>query len=402
MAASRPLVTVYDEKGQSTGKSVVLPAVFRAPIRTDIVNFVHDQMRRNKRQAHAVSDKAGEQTSAQSWGTGRAVARIPRVRGGGTHRSGQGAFGNMCRGGRMYAPLKVWRKWHRKINLKQRRYALVSAIAASGVPSLVLAKGHSIETVPEIPLVLSDKIQDVKKTKEAVAVLRKVGAWADILKVYASKHTRAGKGKMRNRRTVMKRGPVIVYDKDNGLKKAFRNIPGVSLLSVERLNLLRMAPGGHVGRFVMWTESAFKKLDALYGTWNKKSQLKVDFNLPQPMMTNSDLGRLLKAFEIQSVLRAPIKRQARRKIKKNPLKNISLMSKLNPYASVQKRQTLLTQLKGRRTGTTAATKAAARKTRTHALIKAKRLAGVNLGKTEKAADAKKTTATKTKTTVTKK
>ncbi|CAF4618203.1 unnamed protein product, partial [Rotaria socialis] len=225
MAASRPLVTVYDEKGQSTGKSVVLPAVFRAPIRTDIVNFVHDQMRRNKRQAHAVSDKAGEQTSAQSWGTGRAVARIPRVRGGGTHRSGQGAFGNMCRGGRMYAPLKVWRKWHRKINLKQRRYALVSAIAASGVPSLVLAKGHSIETVPEIPLVLSDKIQDVKKTKEAVAVLRKVGAWADILKVYASKHTRAGKGKMRNRRTVMKRGPVIVYDKDNGLKKAFRNIP---------------------------------------------------------------------------------------------------------------------------------------------------------------------------------
>ena len=84
---------------------------------------------------------SGEQTSAESWGTGRAVARIPRVRGGGTHRSGQGAFGNMCRGGRMYAPLKVWRRWHRKINLKQRRYAIVSAIAASGVPSLVLAKG---------------------------------------------------------------------------------------------------------------------------------------------------------------------------------------------------------------------------------------------------------------------
>jgi large subunit ribosomal protein L4e len=84
---------------------------------------------------------SGEQTSALSWGTGRAVARIPRVRGGGTHRSGQAAFGNMCRGGRMYAPLKIWRKWHRKINLKQRRYALVSAIAASGVPSLVLARG---------------------------------------------------------------------------------------------------------------------------------------------------------------------------------------------------------------------------------------------------------------------
>jgi len=142
-----------------------------------------------------------------------------------------------------------------------------------------------------------------------------------------------------------------------------------------------------------------KKLDALYGTWSKKSQLKADFNLPQPMMTNSDLGRLLKAFEIQSVLRPPIKRQARRKIKKNPLKNIGLMSRLNPYATVQKRQTLLTQLKGRRTGKTAETKTAARKTRTHASLKTKRLSGVNLiktTKTQKIGAAVKTTTTKTK------
>lgn len=84
----------------------------------------------------------GHQTSAESWGTGRAVARIPRVRGGGTHRSGQAAYGNMCRGGRMFAPTKIWRKWHRKINVNQKRYALCSAIAASGIPSLVMSKGN--------------------------------------------------------------------------------------------------------------------------------------------------------------------------------------------------------------------------------------------------------------------
>lgn len=84
---------------------------------------------------------SGHQTSAESWGTGRAVARIPRVRGGGTHRSGQGAFGNMCRGGRMFAPTKTWRRWHRKINVNQRRYAITSAIAATGVPALVMSKG---------------------------------------------------------------------------------------------------------------------------------------------------------------------------------------------------------------------------------------------------------------------
>ncbi|CAF0859464.1 unnamed protein product [Didymodactylos carnosus] len=349
MAASRPLVSIYDAKGQPTGKQIALPVVFRAPIRTDIVSFVHDQMRRNKRQAHAVSNKAGEQTSAQSWGTGRAVARIPRVRGGGTHRSGQGAFGNMCRGGRMYAPTKIWRKWHRKINLNQRRYATVSAIAASGVPSLIMAKGHSIENVPEIPLVISKDVESLRKTKEAVAVLRKLGAWQDILKVYASKHTRAGKGKMRNRRTVMKRGPVIIYNADHGIKKAFRNIPGVTLLSIQRLNLLRLAPGGHVGRFCIWTEDAFRELDKLYGTWKTKSVRKTDYNLPMPLMTNSDLGRLLQATEIQNVLRAPIKRQQRRKVKKNPLKNMSLMVRLNPYSSIQKRRSLAQIVKGRST-----------------------------------------------------
>lgn len=86
---------MYNEKGEATSNTVALPAVFKAPIRPDVVNFVHTNMAKNKRQPYAVSSKAGHQTSAESWGTGRAVARIPRVRGGGTHRSGQGAYGNV-------------------------------------------------------------------------------------------------------------------------------------------------------------------------------------------------------------------------------------------------------------------------------------------------------------------
>ena len=225
-AAARPLVTVYDDKSKATEKRITLPAVFKAPIRPDIVQFVHSELRKNHRQARGVSEKAGHQTSAESWGTGRAVARIPRVRGGGTHRSGQGAYGNMCRGGRMFAPLKAWRRWHRRVNIKQRRYAICSAIAATGVPGLIMAKGHHIEGVPEIPLVLNDKVEEVKKTKEAVKILRNLVAWRDIEKVKQTKRLRAGKGKLRNRRRIMKRGPLIIYNKDNGITKAFRNIPG--------------------------------------------------------------------------------------------------------------------------------------------------------------------------------
>jgi len=108
----------------------------------------------NLRHPHGVFWRAGHQHSAESWGTGRAVSRVPRVSGGGTHRSGQGAFGNMCRGGRMFSPIRTWRRWHRMINVNQRRYALVSALAASAVPGLVMARAHKIQQVAEIPLVV--------------------------------------------------------------------------------------------------------------------------------------------------------------------------------------------------------------------------------------------------------
>ncbi|XP_033750003.1 60S ribosomal protein L4-A-like [Pecten maximus] len=305
--AARPLISVYDNKGESTGVNVTLPAVFRAPIRPDIVTFVHSEMRKNSRQPYAVNKYAGHQTSAESWGTGRAVARIPRVRGGGTHRSGQGAFGNMCRGGRMFAPTKTWRRWHRRININQRRYALCSAIAATGIPALVMSKGHRIEETQEVPLVISDKVQEFKKTKEAVSLLKTLKAWNDIQKVYNSKRFRAGKGKMRNRRRIMRRGPLVIYKENNGIARAFRNIPGITLLNVSRLNLLKIAPGGHVGRFCIWTESAFRQLDDLY-----------KFKLPNQKMVNTDLGKLLTSDAIQCAIRAP-KRQMKR-ITRNRMK----------------------------------------------------------------------------------
>jgi len=83
----------------------------------------------------------------------------------------------------MFAPTKTWRRWHRKVNTAQKRYAITSCIAATGVPALVMAKGHRIEGIPEVPLVVSDKVEEFKKTKEAVTLLRKSGAWADIDKV---------------------------------------------------------------------------------------------------------------------------------------------------------------------------------------------------------------------------
>merc|ERR1711881_747762 len=219
---------------------------------------------------------------------------------------------------------------------------MVSAIAATGVPALVMAKGHRVENIPEVPLVVSDKIQSYTKTKEAHIFLKKSKAWTDIEQVYKSKRFRAGKGKMRDRKRIQKRGPLVIYDQDQGLTKAFRNIPGVETISVDHLNLLKLAPGGHVGRFCIWTESAFKKLDSIFGTWRKPSETKKNWNLPMPKMAVTDLSKLLKSEEIRKVLRAPNRKIKKAVVKKNPLKNVRAMLQLNPYAAVDKKQAELT------------------------------------------------------------
>jgi len=256
---------------------------------------------------------------------------------------GRGAFGNMCRGGHMFSPIRIWRKWHRKINVNQRRFAVASAIAASALPSLVTARGHRIENVAEIPLVIEDAVENTQKTNAAIKLLKQYGLGEDLAKVTDSKKLRAGKGKLRNRRYVTRRGPLVVYANDNGIQQAFRNIPGVELAHVDRLNLLSLAPGGHLGRLIVWTQSAFNKLDSIYGTYRKKSSAKTNYSLPRHIMNNANLGRIINSDEVQSVVRAAQHQRVRRSHKKNPLKNLGAMVKLNPYALVARRAELRMQ-----------------------------------------------------------
>lgn len=225
----------------------------------------------------------------------------------------------------MFAPTKTWRKWHRKINQTQKRYAVASALAASAVPALVMARGHKIDDVPEIPLVLDTSIQSTKKTSAAKDILVAVGADEDVEKAAASKQIRAGKGKMRNRRYTLRRGPLLIYDENDGITQAFRNLPGVELCSVDSLNLLQLAPGGHMGRFCIWSQSALDKLDSIYGDEGKR--------IPQHSMINADLARIINSDEIQSVVNPAKRNPVKRLRKKNPLKSIKALAKLDPYAA---------------------------------------------------------------------
>ena len=331
---SRPVVSVYKaDNAKEAVSSVPMPGVFAAPIRNDLVHFVHSNLAKNRRQGHAVFYKAGQEHSAESWGTGRAVARIPRIGGSGTSRSGQATFGNMCRKARMFAPLQIWRKWHARANITQRRHAVASELAASACTPLVMARGHRVDAVPELPLVL-ENLHASTETKTLLAALKTFGAGDDLEKVLRSKKVRSGVGKYRNSRYVMRKGPLIVYgDESAAVKQAARNLPGVDTCNVHRLNILQLAPGGHLGRFLIFTKDAFKALNSVFGTPSTVSAEKKGYHLNRSVMTVADLSRIINSDQVQTKLK-DIKhvKHIHDQSKKNPLTNKAAMLKLNPFA----------------------------------------------------------------------
>ncbi|CAE7852645.1 RPL4A [Symbiodinium sp. KB8] len=250
-----------------------------------------------------------------------------------------------ARGGGMFNPTRIWRRWHRRVtwakgyqapvqvNVTKKRHAVAVALAASSLPPLVMARGHRIGKVAELPLVVSDGLESVTKTKQAVESLKKLGCGEELQKVLDSKKIRAGKGKARNRRFVRRLGPLVIYNEDNGIVRAMRNVPGVE--TVDRLNLLRLAPGGAFGRFLIFTESAFKRLSAIYGTRKGGAPMKKGYTLPRAAMANADLARIINSTEVQSVLRPKIEPPTFSK-KRNALKSKEVMEELNPGSTERK------------------------------------------------------------------
>ena len=172
-----------------------------------------------------------------------------------------------------------------------------------------------------------------ENTKGLISSLNNLGAQEDLSRVRSSKRTRKGIGKMKNGRFTFRKGPLVIYgDESPLLKRTSRNLKGVDICHVSRINLLQLAPGGHLGRFVIFTQDAFAKLDELFGTATTASNKK-GFTMARTMMTCSDLARIINSDQVQSKLRE-IRTSVRShdKTKKNPLKNKTMMQKLNPFS----------------------------------------------------------------------
>jgi large subunit ribosomal protein L4e len=251
---------IYNLQGKPTAKTN-LPNIFHTPLRPDVIKRAVLATQSNRRQPQGRNPMAGKRTTAESQGTGAGRARIPRIKGGG----GTAKFAPGTVGGRQPHPPTAQKRIVKKIPRKERRLALLSAIAATASKEMVVSRGHRIEGVPQIPLIVTDDMAALTKAKEVEAALACLGVSGDLSRVRDSRKVRAGKGKHRGRKMKQAVGPLIVVAEDQGLLNAAANLPGVGVALVDGLNAELLAPGTHAGRLTVWTRGAVERLGKLYG-----------------------------------------------------------------------------------------------------------------------------------------
>jgi large subunit ribosomal protein L4e len=256
---------VFDLNGKEM-KEIDLPIQFNEEIHPNLIKRAVLSIESNEMQPYGAMPKAGQRSSAvlsrrrrkYRGGYGKGISRVPRkiMWKRGTQFGWEAAFAPGTRGGRRAHPPKANKILEEKINRKERRKAIRSALSASILREYV-QKRHKI---PEnIPLIVENKIEGLTKTKEVKNLLINLNLSAELDRISAKK-IRTGKGKNRGRRYKLKCGPLLVVNDECSLEKSGRNLQGVEVSKVSSLNVKKLAPGCIPGRLIVWSESALEKL----------------------------------------------------------------------------------------------------------------------------------------------
>jgi len=251
---------IYNLQGKTTGK-IALPKVFQTPLRPDVIKRAVLAIQSNRLQPQGRDPMAGKKTTAESRGTGSAIARVPRVKGG----SGRAAFAPSTVKGRQPHPPRAEKIIVKNIPKKEAKLALTSAIAATAQKETISSRGHKIENAVALPLIVEDALEGLSKAKDVEAAFVRLGIAEDLERVRESRSIRAGKGKRRGRKMKQAVGPLIVVVEGKSLINAANNLPGVQVTTVNNLNTEMLAPGTHPGRLTVWTNGAIEKLNTFYG-----------------------------------------------------------------------------------------------------------------------------------------
>lgn len=253
-------VPVYEADGNTEGE-IDLPPVFDTPYRYDIIHKVYTCLRSHLFQPKGTHPTAGQDVSADSYDppTGHGQARMARIRGGGGRRQGEAAEVASTRGGRQAHPPKARKSIYKKVNRKERRLALCSAIAATASRDTIEARGHATDGIPHLPVVVSNEVEKITSTKDMLLLMNALKLSGDMSRL-ERRRARSGKPALRGRSKKTGKSVLFVASSSAKLAKACGSLPGVDAVDARNLSVLDLAPGSAPARLTVYTKDAVNEI----------------------------------------------------------------------------------------------------------------------------------------------
>jgi len=253
---------VFSKENREVGKKK-LPKQFSEPSRADIIKRAVEAIFGNRRQKYGVNPRAGKRHSAYVskkrrrfrgvYGSSRSRTPKKVLSQSGMQFNWVGAFAPNARGGHRAHPPKAEKSWACKINIKERKKAIRSALASALNKSLVVKRGHNVPG--DYPFIISNDFENISKTKDFRSALLALGLKPELDRA-SRKSIRAGKGTLRGRPYKKAKGPLVVVSGNCDLIKSAKNVAGVDVVDVKKLNAELLAPGCIPGRLALFSEQA--------------------------------------------------------------------------------------------------------------------------------------------------
>jgi len=243
-------ITTYTTSGTKEGE-IELPIIFSTPFRRELIHKAWTNITSHKFQPQGRHPTAGQDVVADSNDppTGQGVSRVARS----------------TRGGRQAHPPIVGKVIYKKLNKKENKLALCSAIAATASKDIVEARGHKIEGIETFPIVVSNDIESVSKANDISKILDSLKLKQDIERL-ESRKVRSGQSRLRGRSKKVGKSVLFVTKDGSSLSKAVGSFPGVEVKKVTDLSILDLAPGAHPVRLTVYSKSAIEEIAKIKST----------------------------------------------------------------------------------------------------------------------------------------
>ena len=253
----RSVLTINGKKDTD----IDLPIVFETEVNRTLIHRAFINLQSHGFQKHSTKPTAGMEVVADSNDppTGRGVARIAKIKGGGGGRAGQAGEVASTRGGRQAHPPIAAKVIYKKLNKKENKLALCSALAATTSKELVEKRGHKIEGIEAFPLIVSDDIEKITKPSELIKILEDLKITQDVNRLKNRKR-RTGKVALRGRVSKVGKSALLVVSKSENISRAAGTIPGIDVCEAKNLSVINLAPGGTLIRLTVFSKKAIEEI----------------------------------------------------------------------------------------------------------------------------------------------